>query len=243
MTADTPQARLLAIRDQITQACARCHRDPGAVTLVAVSKGHDADAIRVLYDLGVRDFAESYVQEWRAKAELLQALPELRWHFIGGLQRNKARFLAEQPLACVHSIDSARLAETLARRLPPDRSPLEVMVEVQLADEPGKAGTDADLGVRETLAAIDALPQLRAIGLMCIPPPVDDPQDARPFFAALRALRDSLNTARAQPLTALSMGMSHDFEVAIEEGATHVRVGTALFGERPPRQTPSGDAP
>ena len=220
--------RLAAVRGRIAQACAAAGRDPAEVTLVAVSKTHSADAIRAAYAAGHRDFGENYAQELRDKMRELADLPDLRWHAIGHLQANKAKYVAGKAL--VHTIDRADLARELVRRA---GGPVDGLVEVNVADEPQKSGVSpADLPA--LLAELRAIEGLHVAGLMCIPPDADDPEAARPHFRRLRTLRDEL-----LPGGALSMGMSHDYAVAIAEGATLVRVGTAIFGARPPRTTES----
>lgn len=197
---------------------------PTGVTLVAVSKTRPPEAIREAWAAGQRDFGENYAQEWRAKAEALADLDGLRWHFIGGLQTNKVKYLAGR-VAFVHTVDRLELAQEISRRWAKAGANARVLIEVDLGGEEQKAGC-APEAVEPLLAAIRGLPALEAVGLTCIPPPGDDP---RPHFRALRALRDRVG------LRELSMGMSGDWPVAVEEGATIVRVGTAIFGERPAR--------
>ncbi len=195
---------------------------PRGVTLVAVSKTQPSDLVREAYAAGQRDFGENYVQEWRAKAEALADLPDLVWHFIGSLQTNKAKYLAGR-VGLVHTIDREELARELGRRSAQKGATTRVLIEVNVAGEASKSGC-ASGEVSRLAGAIRATPGLELRGLMCIPPPEDDP---RPHFRALRALRDMLGIAE------LSMGMSGDYPIAIEEGATIVRVGTAIFGARP----------
>jgi PLP dependent protein len=197
---------------------------PAQVTLIAVSKTHPPEAIREAYAAGQRDFGENYAQEWRGKAEALADLAELRWHFIGGLQTNKVKYLAGK-VAYVHTVDREELARELSRRLVQRGAAARVFLEVNVAGEASKEGC-APGDVPQLAAAVAALPGLELAGLMCIPPPADDP---RPHFRTLRALRDRLG------LRELSMGTSADWPVAVEEGATFVRIGTAVFGARPPR--------
>ena len=197
---------------------------PAGVDLVAVSKGHPAAAIREAYGAGQRAFGENYVQEWREKAEALADLPDLAWHFVGGLQTNKVKYLAGR-VALVHTVDREELGREIARRWGQHAATARVLVEVNVGREPAKAGCDPD-GVPALVAALGALPSLEVAGLMCIPPAESDP---RPFFDTLREMRDRLG------LRELSMGMSGDYAAAIEAGATIVRVGTAIFGERRPR--------
>ncbi len=206
--------RLAAIRARI----------PAGVTLVAVSKTQPAEAIREAYAAGQRDFGENYAQEWREKADALADLADLRWHFVGGLQTNKVKYLAGR-VWLVHAVDREELARELSRRFGQKGAVARVLLEVNTGGEATKGGcTPADAPA--LAAAVRALPSVELRGLMCMPPPEDDP---RPHFRTLRALRDRLGLAE------LSMGMSGDWEVAVAEGATLVRVGTAIFGARPPR--------
>ncbi len=216
--------RLTAVRSRIEAACVRAGRAPESVVLVAVSKLQPASAVREAYEAGQRVFGENYVQELADKARSLEDLHDLRWHFIGHLQRNKAKDVV-RVAHCVETLDSVRLAEALASRASERGRPLEVLLQVNVAREPQKAGC-APEAVPELVAAVRALDALRLRGLMTVPPASDDPDDARPHFRALRAL------AEAQGLPVLSMGMSADLEAAIEEGATVVRVGSAIFGRR-----------
>jgi pyridoxal phosphate enzyme (YggS family) len=193
---------------------------PG-VRLVAVSKSQPAEAIREAYDAGQRDFGENYVQEWREKAEALDGLAGLAWHFIGSLQTNKVKYLAGR-VALVHTVDREELGREIAKRWEKAGARARVLVEVNLGGEASKGGCAAG-AVPSLVELLRALPALDVAGLTCIPPPEEDP---RPHFRELRALRDRLG------LVELSMGMSGDYPVAIEEGATIVRVGTAIFGER-----------
>jgi pyridoxal phosphate enzyme (YggS family) len=208
-------ANLAAVRQRL----------PAGVTLVAVSKTHPPEAIRAAYAAGQRDFGENYAQEWREKADALADLAELRWHFVGGLQTNKAKVLAGR-VAYVHTVDREELARELSRRLAAKGARLRAFLEVNVAGEAAKAGC-APADAPRLAEAVRALPGLELVGLMCIPPAEGDP---RPHFRTLRALRDRLG------LRELSMGMSGDLDAAVEEGATFVRVGTAIFGERPPRR-------
>jgi pyridoxal phosphate enzyme (YggS family) len=223
------------VRARVAAVCERAGRPAGDVTIVAVSKTHPAAAIREAHAAGATDFGENYAQELAAKAaELVTAGPAtspshpLRWHFIGRLQRNKARLVAGR-VALVHAVDSVDLAVELARRAGGAVQP--ILLAVNLADEATKGGATA--GAAPALAAaLAAVPGISLDGLMTMPPPADDPEASRPHFDALRALRDRLQDQLGRPLPVLSMGMSHDFEVAIACGATHVRIGTAIFGVR-----------
>ena len=223
--------RVRLVRAEIAAAAASAGRNVSDITLLAVSKAQPAEAVRAAFAAGLTDFGESYLNEALAKLEALKDLP-LTWHFIGRLQANKTRPIAER-FQWVHGIDRLHIAERLAQQRPVHAPPLNVCLQVNLAGESSKAGvTPAELPA--LAAAVAALARLRLRGLMCIPPPETDSQAQRAWFAQLRQLRDRLNAAGAA-LDTLSMGMSSDFPSAILEGSTLVRVGTALFGERPPR--------
>lgn len=198
---------------------------PPGVTLLAVSKAQPAEAVRQAYAAGQRHFGENYVQEWRDKAEALADLPDIAWHFVGSLQSNKVKYLVGR-VALVHTVDRLDLAREISRRSAQKGVATGVLLEVNVAGEASKSGC-APGEVPELAEAVRALPALDLRGLMCVPPAEGDP---RPHFRALRALRDRLGLAE------LSMGMSGDYPAAIEEGATIVRVGTAIFGERPARR-------
>ena len=219
------------VRARIDAAALAAGRDPAAVKLIAVSKTHPAAAVREAYAAGQRDFGENYVQELTQKAEQLRDLPDLRWHLIGHLQRNKARHVVSL-VSLVHTVDSAELALELSKRFAGavEGRRLEVLVEVSIAGEEQKHGA-APTDLAELLASIEALPALSLRGLMCVPPLTEDPAGARPFFEELSRLRDL--HGGAQRLPELSMGMTHDLDQAVQAGATLVRVGTAIFGARP----------
>jgi len=226
---------LAHIYERIAAAVARAGRRVDEVTLVAVSKTFPAARIREAYAAGVRHFGENRVQEWESKAAALADLRDAVWHLVGHLQSNKARRAVEL-FTAIDSVDSIALAQRLDRLVAestaPPRPCLPVLLEVRLAPEESKHGVEPG-ELPAVAAAVRALPHLDLRGLMCIPPWRENPEDARPYFRQLRELRDSLAwTQPAPPLPELSMGMSHDFEVAIEEGATQIRLGTALFGER-----------
>lgn len=226
-------ANLASIHHQITAACARCGRDPADVRLVAVSKTHPAEAVLAAHSAGQRLFGESYVQEFLAKADAVAAPVE--WHFIGHLQSNKVRYLPGR-VALIHSVDRLSLAEEIDRQWGKLGLRAEILIEVNLGGETSKAGV-SEAGLEPLLRRLAALPHLAVRGLMTLPPYLDDPEAVRPYFHRLRELAARLD-ALALPGVAmreLSMGMSHDFAVAIEEGATLVRIGTAIFGERPGR--------
>ena len=209
----------MSVRDRAEAIRARV---PAGVTLVAVSKTQPAEAIREAYAAGLRDFGENYAQEWKAKADALADLADLRWHFVGSLQTNKVKLLAGR-VAYVHAVDRLELARELSKRWAALGKTVQVFLEVNTGGEESKGGC-APAEVEALAGAVRGLPGVELAGLMCIPPPEGDP---RPHFRTLRALRDRLG------LRELSMGMSGDWEAAIEEGATFVRIGTALFGARP----------
>jgi pyridoxal phosphate enzyme (YggS family) len=213
-------ARLAAVRERMARAAGRARRDPAGILLLAVTKVFPADTIREAYDLGLRDFGENYVQEFEGKAPALADLAGARYHLIGHLQSNKAG-KAAQLFHAVQTVDSAKLA----RRLNDAPRALKVMLEVKLSGEDAKSGA-APAELPDLIAAVRACGNLRLLGLMTMPPWSDDPEASRGCFRRLREL------AGEHGLGELSMGMSHDLETAIEEGATCVRVGTALFGRR-----------
>jgi len=219
-------ARLAGLRERVALAARRAQRDPAAVTVVLASKTQPPEAIRAAYAAGAREFGENYVQEAVAKQDALADLGGLRWHLIGHLQTNKARDAANR-FALIQSLDSARVAAALGRARPSPRVP--VLIEVNTAGEASKSGV-APTGVERLIEAARAAVEI--LGLMAIPPAAPDPERARRHFAALREMRDHLAAASGLALSELSMGMTGDFEVAIEEGATIVRVGRAIFGER-----------
>ncbi|MFI5306606.1 MAG: YggS family pyridoxal phosphate-dependent enzyme [Polyangiales bacterium] len=215
---------LAAVCARIDEACVRVRRPAGSVRLLAVSKGQGVDAIRAAHALGQRDFGESYVQELESKARELADLADIRFRFIGRLQRNKAKHVVAIGCA-VDCVDSLALATTLSERAAARSSRLEVMIQVNIDREPQKAGAMPET-LPELCAAVQALPALSLAGLMAIPRAQEDPEQARPAFRELRRLGEQLG------LRELSMGMSSDLEAAVEEGATMVRVGTAIFGPR-----------
>jgi pyridoxal phosphate enzyme (YggS family) len=212
--------RLAEVRRRIERVCARSGRESSGITLVAVTKVFPASVIREAYDAGLRDFGENYVQEFELKAPEVQDLSGARFHLIGHLQSNKAR-KATELFQVIQTVDSAKLS----RRLDEAGRPLEVMLEVKLSAEQAKSGADPG-ELPALIDAVRAAKNLRLTGLMTMPPWSDDAEPSRPYFRRLRELAAQFG------LPHLSMGMSHDFEVAIEEGATHIRVGTALFGKR-----------
>jgi len=220
--------RIAEVERRIEAATRAAGRPRESVHLVAVSKGHPASAVLQAYGLGLRVFGENYAKELVAKAQEIANLPGLTWRFIGHLQSNKARLVA--PIAAaVDSVDSASLATELGRRAAKIGRRIQVLVEVNVANDSAKTGC-APQDLESVLLAVEAEPSLELRGLMTMPPLTEDPEQARPFFAGLRALR-SLHGG-ADRLPDLSMGMSADLDVAIGEGATMIRVGTAIFGER-----------
>ena len=220
--------RLAWVKKRIDGACRACGRDPAGVTLVAVSKKQSLAAVAELAGCGQTIFGESYIQEAMAKIEA--APPELSWHFIGHLQRNKAK-LAVGRFSLIHTVDNLELARILQKKAEALGIIQPVCIQVNVAGELQKAGIDPD-GLPELAETVALAPNLALEGLMVIPPVFDDPVRARPAFARLRQLGEALRTRLALPLPVLSMGMSGDLEAAVMEGATHVRVGTDLFGPR-----------
>ncbi|MFH1914918.1 MAG: YggS family pyridoxal phosphate-dependent enzyme [Pseudomonadota bacterium] len=225
--------RAAQAREELAQAARRAGREPGDVTLVAVSKFHLAADVRALAEVGQVDFGENYVQEALAKREALADLA-LRWHFIGGLQTNKARFVAGS-FALVHSVDSRKLALGLHKKAFELGVVQDILLQVNIAGEEQKSGVD-EAGLPELAEAVEAMPGLRLTGLMTLPPFFDDPERARPVFARLRQLHGRLEGRLGRSLPHLSMGMTGDFVAAVEEGATMVRIGTRIFGAREPGQ-------
>lgn len=225
---------LAAVRERIAAAARRAGRRPEEIALMAVSKTFPPPVIREAYEAGQRLFGENRVQEFAEKATALSGLAGAEWHMIGHLQSNKAAKAAEL-FSAVDSVDSLRLAEKLNAAAQKANKRLPALIEINVGSEAAKSGAAPDSPeLEQLLAAAVSLQALQICGLMTIPPFTEDPQQARPYFRRLRELRDQI-AARHLPgvsLDVLSMGMSHDFEVAIEEGSTCVRVGTAIFGER-----------
>jgi pyridoxal phosphate enzyme (YggS family) len=222
------------IRTRIAAAAHRTGRKPEEVVLMAVSKTVSPDRIREAYKAGLRLFGESRVQEMAAKADALRDLKDAEWHLIGHLQTNKSLKAAEL-FGAVESVDSVRLAEKLNAATEQVGKTLAVLIEINVGGEAAKSGLAPESSeLQAILQEAKRLPYLEFRGLMTVPPFTEDPDGARPFFRRLRKLRDEIAHARwpSVSMDVLSMGMSHDFEVAVEEGSTCVRVGTALFGER-----------
>jgi pyridoxal phosphate enzyme (YggS family) len=224
----TPSARLTAVQARIADAAAAAGRDPATLSLLAVSKTFDADAVRQLAACGQRAFGENYVQEALAKQAQLRDLP-LVWHFIGPIQGNKTRAIAEN-FSWVHSVDRLKIAERLSAQRPAGMPPLDVCIELNVSGEVSKGGVGVD-ALPALADAVAALPGLRLRGLMAIPAPAREVAAQRAGFRQVREAFAAL-AVRGHALDTLSMGMSADLEAAILEGATIVRVGTALFGER-----------
>jgi len=222
---------LRAVRARIDAAARRVGRDPGGITLIAVSKTFDAEAVRAAHAAGQVDFGENKVQEALQKMQETADIP-LRWHLIGHLQSNKAK-KAAAPFACIHSVDSVELLRRIDTAAGEAGAKPDILVQVDLAGEDTKFGATADEARRVADAALEST-HARLVGLMLLPPWNDDQEQTRPWFRKVLGLRDEWLAQGFPPaaLAHLSMGMSHDFEAAIEEGSTMVRVGTAIFGKR-----------
>ena len=218
------------IRQRIASACQRVARDSNEVHLIAVSKVKPAELIEAAFASGQRLFGESYVQEFREKAPAVQA--PVDWHFIGGLQSNKVKYLRGK-VSMIHSVDRLSLAEEISRQWQKLDRPINILLQVNIGDEASKSGC-APEQLEELVVAVAKLPQLQICGLMCLPPNCASAEDVRPFFRSLRDLARRIDELKLPNVSMreLSMGMSGDFEIAVEEGATMVRVGTAIFGER-----------
>src|SRR6266849_2684020 len=231
MTQTSVRENLLRIQDRIASAAARAERRAGEIALIAVSKTHAASAIREAYKAGIRQFGENRVQEWEGKHAGMEGLAAT-WHLIGHLQSNKTARAAKL-FHSIDSVDDFAIAQRLdrARAETGIAGKLRVLIEVRVAPEETKSGVEIN-ELPKLAESFGDLPRLELAGLMCIPPFLEKAEQVRPYFKRLRELRDELAGKLGIALPVLSMGMSHDFEVAIEEGATEVRVGTALFGTR-----------
>lgn len=216
------------IQQRVAAAAQRAGRDPSSIHIIGVSKRQPIEALQSAYDAGLRDFGENQAQEMAHKVDAL-VWQDAQWHFVGALQRNKVKLVAPR-CAWIHSVDSLRLAEAIDRLA---EIPIYCCVQVNIGSEPQKAGI-APEDLQRFLTTVKPLKHVEVRGLMCIPPATDSAEASRQYFRALRQLRDTANAELwyGQELPDLSMGMSHDFEVAIEEGATMIRVGTAIFGAR-----------
>jgi len=226
------EGNLRRVQERIAAAAARAGRRGDEVTLIGVSKTHPAAAMRAAYDAGLRHFGENRVQEWEGKRTTLSDLGA-NWHLVGHLQSNKAARAAGL-FHSVDSVDDVGVGQRLdrARGEQGASGKLRILMEVRVADEESKTGVNRDEAL-ELARKLSLLSRIELAGLMCIPPFLEDAELVRPYFRGLRELRDLLARELGRELPVLSMGMSHDFEVAIEEGATEVRVGTAIFGSRP----------
>lgn len=218
------------IRERIDASCKLSGRDPKSVTLIAVSKTKPVSMIRELMEIGVEDFGENHAQELVAKTE--EITEPLRWHFIGNLQTNKVKYVVGRA-SLIHSVNSLRLAEAISKESVKKGLVSDILIEVNIADEATKEGIAGDEAV-SLVESASRLPGLHIIGLMAIAPPVDDPEENRPYFRSLRELAEKIGALGLEgvEMKELSMGMTNDFTCAVEEGATFVRVGTAIFGER-----------
>lgn len=217
------------VLSEITQTEAAAHRKPGGTKLVAVSKTFPASDIREVYDAGCRDFGENYIQEWYEKTEELADLPDIVWHVIGDIQSNKTKYVAERA-DWVHTIGRLKTAQRLSTQRPSEKPPLQVCIEVNIAAEPNKHGVAPEEAV--TLAVeVAKLPNIQVRGLMCVAKAGSSDEELQRQFGRMRQLLADLNEAGIAA-DVLSMGMSADMEIAVECGATHVRVGSAIFGRR-----------
>ncbi|MEA3362959.1 MAG: YggS family pyridoxal phosphate-dependent enzyme [Thermodesulfobacteriota bacterium] len=223
-------ANIAQIHDRIDKACQESGRNPADVKLIAVSKVKPAEQVEEAFHAGQKLFGESYVQEFRDKEPLVTE--PVQWHFIGGLQSNKVKYLRGK-VVMIHSIDRLSLAEEIDRQWGKIDDPVEILLQVNVGDEASKSGC-APKDLESLVRSVAPLSNLRIKGLMCLPPHSDDPEQVRPFFRQLRELSEHISKLNLPgiEMTELSMGMSGDFEVAVEEGATLVRVGTAIFGAR-----------
>ncbi len=221
--------KLQEVLESIKDACQRVGRKPEEVKLLGASKTVPPEVLRRFYGCGLRTFGENRVQEFLKKYEALQEL-NIDWHFIGRLQTNKVKYLMKR-VSLIHSLDRKSLADEIQKRASKVGITQEVLIEVNVGGEETKGGVEPE-NLPELFEYTLSLPNLKVVGLMTIPPYLENPEEVRPFFAKLRNLRDKLEEEFKVELPHLSMGMSHDFEVAVEEGATIVRVGTRLFGER-----------
>lgn len=227
---------LIQVQENINQACRKAGRDPSEVTLIAVSKTKPASMLETVYEAGIREFGENKVQELTEKYELLPK--DIHWHMIGHLQRNKVKYIVDK--AClIHSVDSLRLAEEISRMAQAKQVEADILVEVNIAGEESKFGMTAQEAI-SLVTEIAALPGIHVRGLMTIAPFVEDPEENRMYFRKMKELSVDINRKNIDNvgMDILSMGMTGDYMVAIEEGATMVRVGTGIFGER---QYPGAD--
>lgn len=227
---------ITVLQNRLHAICSRAGRNQDDITLVAVAKTFAADSVQTAYDLGLRDFGENYVQELTAKRSRLADLP-VRWHFVGHLQSNKVKYIVDF-IHLIHSVDNMRLAQEINKRAEVSGRRVDVLVEVHTTDEAAKSGVPPEKTL-DLIKDISLLPNVRVRGLMTMGPFSEDPNDSRPSFQKVRGLMEEVNRLGIGEarLKELSMGMTHDFEVAIEEGATILRIGTAIFGERKKKQS------
>lgn len=221
---------LIEVENNILDACERSGRNPKEVTLIAVSKTKPVEMLQEVYNEGIRDFGENYVQELADKIEIMPK--DIRWHMIGHLQRNKVKYLVGK-VACIHSVDSLRLAEVINERSIKLGVVTEIMAEVNIAGEESKFGFTRD-EVFDFAEKVSTMEGVKLVGLMTSAPYVNDPEENRQYFREMKSLSVDINEKNINNIniTELSMGMTNDYIVAVEEGATHVRVGTAIFGAR-----------
>ena len=221
---------LIEVENNILDACERSGRNPEEVTLIAVSKTKPVEMLQEVYNEGIRDFGENYVQELADKIEIMPK--DIRWHMIGHLQRNKVKYLVGK-VACIHSVDSLRLAEVINERSIKLGVVTKIMAEVNIAGEESKFGFTRD-GVFDFAEKVSTMEGVKLVGLMTSAPYVSDPEENRQYFRGMKSLSVDINEKNINNIniTELSMGMTNDYIVAVEEGATHVRVGTAIFGAR-----------
>ncbi|CCH49241.1 YggS family pyridoxal phosphate-dependent enzyme [Pseudodesulfovibrio piezophilus] len=224
--------RTTLVREELAEAAKKAGRTPDDITLVAVSKLHPASDIRALAETGHVDFGENYVQEAVDKQKTLADL-KVNWHFIGGLQSNKAKFVAGK-FGLVHSVDSLKLAQALSRKALGQETVQDILIQVNIAGEVQKSGIVVE-ELPSLAEAVMEMEGIRLVGLMTLPPFFDEPERARPVFSRLRELKDMVESQVGARLPHLSMGMTGDFIPAVEEGATLVRIGTRIFGVRPPK--------
>lgn len=219
------------VEEKIAKACERAGRAREEVTLIAVSKTKPVEMLQEIYDEGIRDFGENKVQELTEKYEVMPK--DMKWHMIGHLQRNKVKYIVDK-VTLIHSVDSLRLAETISREAEKKGVTVPILIEVNIAGEETKFGLSSKEEVISLTEQIAALPNLSVKGLMTVAPPAEDPEENRPFFREIRQLSVDITNKNIDNVSMeiLSMGMTNDYTVAIEEGATMIRVGTGIFGAR-----------
>jgi pyridoxal phosphate enzyme (YggS family) len=232
ITKEQLKENLERVRENIEKACLRAGRGSNCVKLLGATKTKPAQVLRWAYELGLKVFGENRVQEFLKKWEELQDLPDIEWHFIGRLQSNKVKYIIDK-VRLIHSVDRPSLVDELQKRATKKGiDKVDILIEVNVGGEETKGGVEPSNLLPLAEYILEKASNLRILGLMTIPPYREDPQEVRPYFRELRNLRDKLQRELGLNLPELSMGMSHDYEVAIEEGATIVRVGSAIFGER-----------